>query len=171
MAYTPTEWKDGDLISAARMNKLEQGVANEQVGPPGPQGEQGPQGIQGPIGPRGQQGEPGETGATGPAGPAGPPGADATINGVNTLEIVAGENVTVNQQGGTLTISASGGGSLTETDPTVPAWAKQPTKPTYTAAEVGAIPAGSVAAVQVLTEAEYTALATKSATTLYLIKE
>ena len=30
--------------------------------------------------------------------------------------------------------------SYTETDPTVPAWAKQPTKPTYTAAEVGAIP-------------------------------
>lgn len=27
-----------------------------------------------------------------------------------------------------------------ETDPTVPAWAKQPTKPSYTAAEVGAIP-------------------------------
>lgn len=29
----------------------------------------------------------------------------------------------------------------TETDPTVPAWAKEATKPTYTAAEVGAIPA------------------------------
>lgn len=29
---------------------------------------------------------------------------------------------------------------VTETDPTVPAWAKQPTKPTYTAAEVGALP-------------------------------
>lgn len=28
----------------------------------------------------------------------------------------------------------------TETDPTVPAWAKQPQKPTYTAAEVGALP-------------------------------
>ena len=28
----------------------------------------------------------------------------------------------------------------TETDPTVPSWAKQPTKPTYTASEVGAIP-------------------------------
>ena len=27
-----------------------------------------------------------------------------------------------------------------ETDPTVPAWAKQSTKPTYTAAEVGALP-------------------------------
>ncbi len=29
--------------------------------------------------------------------------------------------------------------SYTETDPTVPAWAKTPTKPTYTAAEVGAL--------------------------------
>lgn len=31
--------------------------------------------------------------------------------------------------------------SYTETDPTVPAWAKETNKPTYTAAEVGAIPA------------------------------
>lgn len=31
--------------------------------------------------------------------------------------------------------------SYTETDPTVPDWAKEATKPTYTAAEVGAIPA------------------------------
>lgn len=30
--------------------------------------------------------------------------------------------------------------SYTETDPTVPDWAKQPTKPTYTASEVGALP-------------------------------
>ena len=29
--------------------------------------------------------------------------------------------------------------SYTETDPTVPAWAKAPTKPTYTAAEIGAL--------------------------------
>ena len=29
--------------------------------------------------------------------------------------------------------------SYNETDPTVPAWAKTPTKPTYTAAEVGAL--------------------------------
>ena len=29
--------------------------------------------------------------------------------------------------------------SYTETDPTVPAWAKSPTKPAYTAAEVGAL--------------------------------
>ena len=31
--------------------------------------------------------------------------------------------------------------TVTETDPTVPSWAKQPQKPTYTAAEVGARPA------------------------------
>lgn len=37
------------------------------------------------------------------------------------------------------------GGSITnETDPTVPAWAKEPTKPTYTANEVGAEAIGAV---------------------------
>lgn len=41
----------------------------------------------------------------------------------------------------------------------------------YTAAMVGAIPTGAVAAIQELTQAEYDALTTKSATTLYLIKE
>lgn len=38
-------------------------------------------------------------------------------------------------------LSESGGGK--ETDPTVPSWAKQPEKPKYTAAEVGADSAGS----------------------------
>lgn len=33
-----------------------------------------------------------------------------------------------------------GGGIAQETDPTVPAWAKEPTKPSYTAKEVGALP-------------------------------
>lgn len=37
-----------------------------------------------------------------------------------------------------------GGGITVETDPTVPAWAKQSTKPTYTASEVGALPASTV---------------------------
>jgi hypothetical protein len=36
-----------------------------------------------------------------------------------------------------------GGGIQEETDPTVPAWAKQPQKPPYTAKEVGALPAGT----------------------------
>ena len=39
-----------------------------------------------------------------------------------------------------------GGGSFTETDPTVPAWAKKPNPPTYTAQDVGADPAGTAAA-------------------------
>lgn len=34
--------------------------------------------------------------------------------------------------------------TVTETDPTVPSWAKQPTKPTYTASEVGALPSSTV---------------------------
>lgn len=38
MAYAPTTWTDGDLITAEKMNKLEQGVQNEQVGPQGPAG-------------------------------------------------------------------------------------------------------------------------------------
>lgn len=41
---------------------------------------------------------------------SGPPGKDATINGENAVEIVAGENVSIEQQDGTLTISAAGGG-------------------------------------------------------------
>ena len=38
------------------------------------------------------------------------------------------------------------GDFVVETDPTVPSWAKAPTKPTYTAAEVGADPVGSAEA-------------------------
>ena len=46
-----------------------------------------------------------------------------------------------------------GGGIVNETDPTVPSWAKQPQKPTYTASEVGAVGA------QQLPQAINTALA------------
>lgn len=38
----------------------------------------------------------------------------------------------------------SGENQFEETDPTVPAWAKHPNKPTYTASEVGALPADTV---------------------------
>lgn len=50
MAYTPTTWNDGDLITAEKMNKLEQGVKNEQVGPEGPAGKDGADGATGPAG-------------------------------------------------------------------------------------------------------------------------
>lgn len=52
MAYTPTTWNNGDLITAEKLNKLEQGVKNEQVGPQGPKGDPGA---------KGDKGDPGET--------------------------------------------------------------------------------------------------------------
>ena len=64
MAYTPTTWNNNDVITAEKLNKLEQGVKNEQVGPAGPAG---PAGAVGPAGPKGDKGDPG---AQGPAGPS-----------------------------------------------------------------------------------------------------
>ncbi|WP_306541993.1 head fiber protein [Acidaminococcus intestini] len=67
MAYEPTTWNDGDLITAEKMNKLEQGVKNEQVGPQGPKGDPGAQGPKGEKGDPGAQGPKGDTGAAGPS--------------------------------------------------------------------------------------------------------
>jgi hypothetical protein len=44
-------------------------------------------------------------------GADGADGKDAKINGVNTISIQAGENVTIDQTGNTLTINSTGGGS------------------------------------------------------------
>lgn len=30
MAYTPTNWQDGDIITAAKLNKIEQGLVNNE---------------------------------------------------------------------------------------------------------------------------------------------
>ena len=65
MAYTPTQWNNGDKITAEKMNKLEQGVQNEQVGPQGPAGPKGETGPQGPAGPTGKAGAQGKAGADG----------------------------------------------------------------------------------------------------------
>lgn len=46
------------------------------------------------------------------------------------------KRITELEKGGT---GGSGGGISQETDPTVPAWAKEPNKPTYSADEVGAV--------------------------------
>lgn len=32
MGYEPTNWKDGDLVTSAKLNKLEQGIANTSSG-------------------------------------------------------------------------------------------------------------------------------------------
>lgn len=68
MAYEPTTWNDGDLITAERLNKLEQGVQNEQVGPQGPKGDPGETGPQGETGPAGADGKDGAQGAAGADG-------------------------------------------------------------------------------------------------------
>lgn len=47
----------------------------------------------------------------------------------------------VNGKIGAVVLTANDVGAVaTESDPTVPSWAKQPSKPTYTASEVGALP-------------------------------
>lgn len=98
MAYEPTKWVSGDVITAEKMNKIEQGIQNEQVGPAGPQGPAGPEGPQGPQGPAGPAGEDGAEGATGPAGPAGKNGAYPTAIELRTDE-------TGKVTGGTVTLS------------------------------------------------------------------
>ena len=87
MAYEPTTWNNDDVITAEKLNKLEQGVKNEQVGPAGPAGAVGP------------KGDKGDTGAQGPAGPSYtlPAASKTTLGGVKQAALVAeaaGENVT-----------------------------------------------------------------------------
>ena len=99
MAYTPTTWNDGDVMTAEKMNKLEQGVKNEQVGPAGPAGAAGPAGPAGPAGAKGEKGDPGvagpkgdkgDPGAQGPAGPsyALPAANKTTLGGVKQMALI-----------------------------------------------------------------------------------
>lgn len=93
MAYTPTTWNDGDVMTAEKMNKLEQGVKNEQVGPAGPagpagaKGEKGEKGDPGVAGPKGDKGDPG---AQGPAGPSYtlPAANKTTLGGVKQMALI-----------------------------------------------------------------------------------
>lgn len=82
MAYTPTTWSDGDVITADKLNKLEQGVKNEQVGPAGPAGPAGA------VGPKGDKGDPG---AQGPAGTSYtlPAANKTTLGGVKQMSLIA----------------------------------------------------------------------------------
>ncbi len=108
--------KDGEATTITLTNGVdgERGPQGIQ-GPVGPQGiqgiqgERGPQGEKGDKGDKGDKGEKGDTGSQGPRGETGPAGQNATINGVNTLNIVEGTNINIEQDGSTMTISATGG--------------------------------------------------------------
>lgn len=78
MAYQKHTWQNDEVISAERLNAIENGIAEIEL-TPGPKGEKGEQGLQGPKGDRGE------------TGPQGPKGADAVINKLNKVDALAGE--------------------------------------------------------------------------------
>ena len=95
-SYNVTNWADGDIISAEKLNKVEdalsvindkvpsiEGLATEEYVnqeirtielTPGPQGEQGPKGDKGDTGPQGPKGDQGIQGIQGEKGETGEPG-------------------------------------------------------------------------------------------------
>lgn len=123
MAYKKQTWNDNDVITKAKLDHIEEGIASIELtpgpkgetgaqGPAGPQGATGEAGPQGPAGPIGPKGETGETGPQGPAGPtgpkgdkgetgaqgpAGPKGADAVINKLNKVDALAADSATTQQ--------------------------------------------------------------------------
>lgn len=99
MAYEMTDWATGDLITAERLNKMEQGIFDKAE--KGDKGDPGATGAQGPKGDKGDAGAAGAKGATGAAGAAGV--------GVKSLSLTADAD-------GKIT-----GGTLTKTDNTTSA--------------------------------------------------
>lgn len=111
------------------------------VGPIGPQGEPGPQGKPGPQGPQGIQGA---------QGPKGDKMTYADLTAADKADLYEGgaalikplvdekqdkiEDLNAIREGAALGKTAL----QEESDPTVPSWAKQPNKPTYTPNEIGA---------------------------------
>ncbi len=146
MAYQPTVWAENDLISIERMNKLEQGVVAASE-PPVVEGVM-------PVGGTANQmlvkasdtdyDAQWQDKPTYTAEEVGAVPATRTING-KALDA-------------DITLTASNVGARSSS------WVPSP-------AQVGAIPADPVAAMSILTQAEYDALTTKDAATLYLIKE
>ena len=81
MAYKKQTWNDNDVITKAKLDHIEEGIASIEL-TPGPKGETG---AQGPAGPQGATGE------------AGPQGADAVINKLNKVDALAADSATTQQ--------------------------------------------------------------------------
>lgn len=95
MAYTPTTWNDGDVITADKLNKLEQGVKNEQKGEKGDPGEPGAPGAKGEKGDPGAPGAKGEKGDPGAKGEKGDPGVGLTGSAAQLTKIATPESASV----------------------------------------------------------------------------
>lgn len=50
MAYTPKQWKDGDVITKEALNNIEQGIVDVPAGPKGDKGDTGAAGAKGAAG-------------------------------------------------------------------------------------------------------------------------
>nr|DAP71865.1 MAG TPA: collagen triple helix repeat protein [Caudoviricetes sp.] len=79
MAYQKHTWQNDEIITAERLNAIENGIAEIEL-TPGPQGATGERGPAGATGPKGDRGE---------TGPQGPKGADAAINKLNKVDSLA----------------------------------------------------------------------------------
>lgn len=79
-AYEKQTWVDGETITKAKLDHIEEGIANIELTP----GPVGPKGETGPVGAAGQKGEKGDP------GPAGPKGVDAVINKLNKVDALDG---------------------------------------------------------------------------------
>lgn len=111
MAYQKHTWQNDEVISAERLNAIENGIAEIELtpgpkgekgeqglqGPKGEKGEAGPQGPQGEVGPAGPQGEQGLQGPQGPQGEVGEKGADAVINKLNKVDALTVGSVTTQE--------------------------------------------------------------------------
>lgn len=134
-------------------------------GLPGPEGPQGIQGLPGDDGLQGPEGPQGIQGIQGPEGPQGEPGA-TTLAGLTDVSLVgaaSGEVLTFDGTTWTSEPAAVGGGAVDSVN-------SQTGVVTLDATDVGAIPAGDITLIDVLTQAEYDALPVKVATTLYVIQ-
>lgn len=70
-------------------------------------------------------------------------GGTTNYNNLSNLPQINGITLAGNKTSSDLNLQPAGNYLTQETDPTVPAWAKELTKPTYTADEVGALPVGT----------------------------
>jgi len=110
-----TAEEDREEYIADLKQRVDNGEFDGEQGPQGPKGDKGDKGDTGSTGAKGDKGDTGPQGIQGIQGERGPKGengtngTNATINGVSTINIEAGDNISISQSGNTMTISGTGG--------------------------------------------------------------